>query len=167
MPIFGRVSLIVIVTFAAILFCFTIDRAHAHQVDLPGDFRLGSSLEEARRHATSHGWKLDQLSPQFPWVWVVEEQKIFLNFCSGAISSITQNTSGSLAEFSQLVFEFEISRGKPEIKVDTFLSGGVRFTDISARFPDVDGLGISVRLDSIAGRHSIKTNYFTNTGPCN
>ena len=165
MPISGRVSLVSTLS-ATFLFVFS-DLTFAQQSDFPGDFRLGGSLEEAQHHAAARGWKLDQLSSQFPWAWVVEGQDITLHFCNGFLRSITQDTSGSLDEFAQLVFEFEIARGKPEVKVGTFVSGGIRFADISARFPDLDGVGVGLRLDSIAGRHSIKTNYFTETGPCN
>ncbi|MEF9605371.1 hypothetical protein O4J55_24820 [Paracoccus sp. PXZ] len=87
MPIFGRLSLIAIATFAAMFLGFSAAQTHAQKVELPGGFRLGSSLEEAQLHATSHGWKLDQLSPQFPWVWMVKERDISLHFCNESLGS--------------------------------------------------------------------------------
>ena len=143
---------------AAGMLCFS-DNVRAGTMDFPGDFLLGSSLEEAKQHAISRGWQLVPLPPELPRQWEVKGQRISLFICENSISGISQSTSGDLDEFARIVFDLQIKRGKPDLQIVNFMSGTTEFSNVDARFDEVEGVGIRVQLSSVAGELAISRNY--------
>ena len=56
-------------------------QAVAERIKIPGDFRLGSLLDEAKRDTVSQGWQLLAISPEMPNSWLIEEQNIGVHVC--------------------------------------------------------------------------------------
>lgn len=145
---------------AVMLFC-NFDPVAAEQFNLPGGFRLGSSLYEAKRNAASRGWQFVAISPKLPSSWLVKDQNISVQFCDNTVASVTQSSQGDLDDFAQFVFDLQMKRGKPKLQVVSFMAGSARISSIDARFAEVDGVGVAVQFSSTAGRLAISTNYFS------
>ena len=139
------------------------DSIAADRVDLPGGFRLGSSLNEAKRHAAATGWQLVAMPPELSGQWFVKEANIGIYVCDDAVASVTQSSEGDLDDFAQLVFDLQMMRGEPKMQTASFMAGATRISNIDARFAEVDGVGVAVQLNSTAGRLTISTNYFSDT----
>ncbi|XAT60264.1 hypothetical protein GN278_05190 [Rhodobacteraceae bacterium Araon29] len=140
----------------------------SEQIELPGGFKLGSSLDEARQHSSSRGWELAQFSPEQPWQWIVEgsaETQIGLFVCGDKVTGVHQYQPGDLDEFADIVLGFIFSHGQPDIQVITFMAGGTKISNVDARFTEFEGLNVNVQLSSTAGRLGISTNYFK-VGEC-
>ncbi len=147
--------------FVAGLLCSSTE-AKSEPIKLPGDFELGSSLDEAQQHASSRGWQLVRLPPELPDQWTVEGNtgaKIGLFLCDDTVASIHQYKPGDLDEFANIVFGLRILRGKPNTQIMTFMAGATRISNIDVRFAELDGLNVNVQLSSTAGRLGISTNY--------
>lgn len=135
--------------------------AAAERIKIPGDFRLGSSLDEAKRHARSQGWQLLATSPELPNSWLVKEQNIGVHVCGDIVASVTQSSPGDLDDFAQIVSSLETERGKPIIQIGSFMAGSTLISSIDARFAEAGGMGIAVQFSSTAGKLAISTRYFS------
>ena len=145
---------------AAMLTCNS-GPAAAEQIKIPGDFRLGSSLDEAKRHALSQGWQLLAISPDLPNSWLVKEQDIGVHLCGNIVGSVTQSSPGDLDDFAQIVSSLQTERGKPTIQIGSFMAGSTLISSIDARFAEEEGIGIVVQFSSTAGKLAISTGYFS------
>ncbi|TGR72431.1 hypothetical protein EN837_03535 [bacterium M00.F.Ca.ET.194.01.1.1] len=145
---------------AAMLTCNS-GPAAAEQIKIPGNFRLGSSLDEAKRHAVSQGWQLLAISPELPNSWLVKEQNIGVHVCGDIIGSVTQSSPGDLDDFAQIVSSLQTERGKPTIQIGSFMAGSTLISSIDARFAETEGIGIAVQFSSTAGKLAISTRYFS------
>jgi hypothetical protein len=142
------------------MLCFS-DNARAGTMDFPGGFLLRSSLEEAKQHAISRGWQLAPLPRELPGQWEVKGQRIGLFICENTISRISQSASGDLDEFARFIFDLQLKRGKPDLQIVNFMSGVTEFSNVDARFDEVEGVGISVQLSSIAGALAMSRSYWS------
>ena len=93
---------------AATVICIGSAQASAQGSDLPGGFRLGSSLDEAKRQAAPQGWELVPLSPELPSSWHVNNQDIGVHVCGDKVASVSRTVPGNLDEFAQLVFDRQV-----------------------------------------------------------
>lgn len=144
---------------SAMMLLFAFGPAAAQQIDLPGGFQLGGSLDEAKKHAASRGWQLVVLSPELPDTWLAKDQNIGIHVCNNIVASITETSPGSLDDFAQIVFDLQMERGKPKLQVMSFMAGSTRISNIDARFAEVEGLSIAVQFSSTGGRLAISTVY--------
>lgn len=145
---------------AAMLMCNSSPAA-AERINFPGGFRLGSSLDEAKRHAATRGWQLVPISPGLPNSWIVKDQNVGVHVCNDTVASVTQSSPGDLDDFAQIVSNLQRERGKPTLQVVSFMAGSTPISSIDARFAEVEGLGVAVQFSSTGGKLAISTNYFS------
>jgi hypothetical protein len=148
---------------AAVMFLCHFGPVAAETVALPGGFRLGSSLDDAKQHAISQGWQLAPVSAELPGSWLVKGQKIGIYVCNDTVASVSQSSPGNLDDFARLVSDLQMERGKPQLQIGTFMAGSTRISTVDARFAESGGLNITVQFGSYAGVLTISTNYFSDT----
>jgi hypothetical protein len=137
------------------------DPVAAEMITLPGGFRLGSSLDDAKRHAASRGWQLVPTSPELPGSWLVKDHNIGIHVCTDTVASISQSSPGGLDDFAKLVSDLEMERGKPTLQVASFMAGSTRISTVDARFPEAEGLIVAVQFGSAGGKLAISTAYLS------
>ncbi|MBN2740208.1 MAG: hypothetical protein JXR35_04825 [Rhodobacteraceae bacterium] len=143
--------------------------ARSEPAGLPGGFKLGSSLEEAKRHASSRGWELVRPSPELPGQWEVEGNtgaEVGLFVCDDTVTSVHQYKPGDLDEFARIVTDLRITRRQmePNIQVVTFAAGATQISNVDVKFAELGGHKVNVQLSSTGGRLGISTNYFIGGG---
>ena len=143
--------------------------ARSEPAGLPGGFKLGSSLEEAQRHASSRGWELVRLSPELPSQWEVEGNtgaEVGLFICDDTVTSVHQYKPGDLDEFARIFTDLRIARRQmePIIQVVTFAAGAAQISNVDVKFAELGGHKVNVQLSSTGGRLGISTNYFIGGG---
>ncbi|MHC2215529.1 hypothetical protein ACVIGV_000917 [Rhizobium leguminosarum] len=131
--------------------------ANADSADSPSVFKLGSSLEEARRISSERGWKVRVLSPNLPGQWYVDGAEVSLFVCdNNQITSVTKTRDGGIDEFASIVFySFTAKYGRPETTVTTFPLGPTTVSSIDSRFAPSGGESVSVQLQSIGGHSKV------------
>ncbi|MBC9247924.1 hypothetical protein H4P12_14680 [Paracoccus sp. 11-3] len=158
MPKFLRLRKIAAI--AATVSFIGLTQGVAQEMSLPGGFRPGSSLDEAKHHAASQGWKLVSLSAEQPSSWIVWDQKIGLHVCDNIVGGISQSIPGDVDQFARTVFEHQRERGQPSVQIVTFATGSIRISNIDARFPVKDGVGVVIQLGSTGGELAISSHYY-------
>ncbi|MDZ4088370.1 MAG: hypothetical protein U1E69_16400 [Tabrizicola sp.] len=122
-------------------------------------FVLGSSFEDAQKHAVANGFKLAPLSDDLPGSWSVAETGQTLFVCGDTVTSITERLNGDLEEFTALVFSLTVKFGEPETQILSVPSGTGIISTIDARFITGDG-GALVQLQSIDGKRSFSASFW-------
>jgi hypothetical protein len=80
---------------------FDAELANADTADSPSVFKLGSSLDEARRISSERGWKVRVLSPDLPGQWYVDGAEVGLFVCdNNQIAAVTKTRDGGVDEFA-------------------------------------------------------------------
>ncbi|NRB34794.1 MAG: hypothetical protein HRU31_08590 [Rhodobacteraceae bacterium] len=155
-------------SFVAVLLASNTE-ARSEPAGLPGGFKLGSSFEEAQRHASSRGWELVRLSPALPGQWEVEGNtgaEVGLFVCDDTVTSVRQYEPGDLDEFARIVAALQRARNQwePDIQVVTFAAGATQISNVDVKFAELGGHKVIVTLSSTAGRLGISTNYVMGGG---
>lgn len=122
-------------------------------------FRLGSSLAEAKQHASDKGWMLRELHSELPGNWVVEGQEIGLFVCEDRITAITETRDGDVDAFALLVADHRRQHGDPVTKISSFTIGPKRISNIDASFTAASGDEVVVQLAGNAGHLKISVTF--------
>lgn len=147
---------------------FNAELANADTADSPSVFKLGSSLDEARRISSERGWKVRVLSPDLPGQWYVDGAEVSLFVCdnNNKIASVAKTRDGGVDEFASTVFYSFTSRyGRPETTVVAFPLGQTTVSSIDSKFAPSRGESVSVQLQSVGGHSRITVNRASET-PC-
>ncbi|WP_157386325.1 hypothetical protein [Rhizobium leguminosarum] len=136
---------------------FDAELAKADTVDSPSVFKLGSSLDEARRISSERGWNVRVLSPELPGQWYVDGAEVGLVVCdNNQIVGVTKTRDGGVDEFAAIVFySFTAKYGQPKTTVVTYPLGPNTVSSIDSEFASSGGESISVQLQSIGGHSRV------------
>ncbi|MDA4848287.1 hypothetical protein [Hoeflea poritis] len=126
--------------------------------DLLLGFELGSTVEQAERHARSQDWKIEPLSPHLPREWKVVGAEAGLFVCEGRVLAVRRQLEGGLDEFAAMVQRMPAYLGKPTTQVATFMAGVTRISTVDTRFEEMDDIGASIQLSSTDGKIGLNTN---------
>ena len=124
-------------------------------------FELGSSLADARYHASANGWSLRRLSEDLPNEWAVDGANGGLFVCDNRVLAVRRNFEGTLDDFALMVEHATRTRGLPKTTIVTFMAGNVRVSNIDSRYDAEDGSGALIQLNSTDGNVGISTNVWS------
>ncbi|XAZ25417.1 hypothetical protein LVY75_19955 [Sinorhizobium sp. B11] len=147
---------------------FNAELANADTADSPSVFKLGSSLDEARRISSERGWKVRVLSPDLPGQWYVDGAEVNLFVCdnNNKIASVSKTRDGGVDEFASIVsYSFTSKYGQPKTTVVAFPLGQTTVSSIDSTFAPSEGESVRVQLQSIGG-HSRITVHRASETPC-
>lgn len=120
---------------------FLVGSAGAAANEIEG-FRLGMSLDAARRLAAEKGYSFSNPVPSSPrWVsYMLMKEGPSISFCDGTLSAVTRQHSSNLHETAASLKEWQDRLGEPAQSTHQTYIQGTQYSNVSFRWSGQDNI---------------------------